>query len=234
MTDIFFASLSALWLGILTSISPCPLATNIAAVSFLSKKINHPKLVLYTGLAYAAGRMFTYAVLGALIIASLVKVPFLANLLQRYMNKVLGPLLFIVGVFLLDIIKLNIGSFSISHEKQNKLAEYGIIGSFALGVIFALSFCPIAAALFFGSLISLAVSTSFGIILPFFYGIGTAIPVLVFAIGISLGARSFSRWFTQAATLERHMRKITGVIFIVIGIYFIWSYIVINLVQKGA
>jgi len=98
-----------------------------------------------------------------------------------------------------------------------------------LGAIFALSFCPIAAALFFGSLIPLALNHSYGVTLPFFYGIGTGIPVLIFAIGVSLGVQSFSHWFHKIARIERYTRKITGVIFIMVGIYFIWSHIIIAL-----
>ena len=222
--------ISALWLGILTSISPCPLATNIAAVSFLSKKINHPKLVLRLGLSYTAGRMIAYAVLGVLIITSLVNVPLAANFLQKYMNKILGPVLFAVGLFLLDFIRFNVKGFSLSREKQSKLADSGMGGSFFLGVIFALSFCPIAAALFFGSLIPLALNHSCGAALPLFYGIGTGIPVLIFAIAVSLGVRSFSQWFHKVGKLERYTRKVTGAIFILVGIYFIWSHIIIALI----
>lgn len=228
MVQIMLPFVSALWLGILTSISPCPLATNIAAVSFLSKKINHPKLVLQSSIAYTVGRMFTYAVLGVIIITSLASVPAIANFLQKYMNRILGPILLIVGLLLLDIIKINIPSFSISQDKQTALAESGAKGSFILGVVFALSFCPIAAALFFGSLIPLALKSTYGIILPFFYGIGTGIPVVIFALGIAMGVTSFSKWFRKATVLELYMRKITGIIFILVGIYFIWGYIVIN------
>ena len=228
MVQVIIAVASALWFGILTSISPCPLATNIAAVSFLSKKINNPKFVLWSSLTYALGRMITYAVLGVIIITSLVSVPLAANFLQRYMNKILGPVLLIVGLFLLDIISLNLPRFSISQEKQNALAGSGIRGSFMLGMMFALSFCPIAAALFFGSLIPLALSRSYGVVLPFIYGIGTGIPVIVFAVGIALGVKSLSKWFHKAAGFERYTRKITGIIFILVGIYFIWAYIVIN------
>ena len=226
--QIILPIISALWLGILTSISPCPLATNIAAVSFLSKKINHPKLVLQSSIAYTVGRMLTYAVLGVVIITSLASVPATANFLQKYMNKILGPVLVIVGLFLLNIIKINIPSFSVSQDKQTALAESGTKGSFILGAIFALSFCPIAAALFFGSLIPLALKSTHGIILPFFYGIGTGIPVVVFALGIAMGVTSFSKWFRKVAVLELYTRKITGIIFILVGIYFIWGYIVIN------
>ncbi len=231
MIQMILPLVSALWLGILTSISPCPLATNIAAVSFLSKKINHPKLVLQSSIAYTVGRMLTYAVLGVVIITSLASVPATANFLQKYMNKIIGPVLLIVGLFLLDIIKFNIPSFSVSQDRQTALAESGIKGSFVLGAIFALSFCPIAAALFFGSLIPLALNSTYGIILPFFYGIGTGIPVIVFALGIAMGIKSFSKWFRKATALESYMRKITGIIFILVGIYFIWFHIIVNFLQ---
>ncbi|MGB2599970.1 MAG: sulfite exporter TauE/SafE family protein, partial [Candidatus Omnitrophota bacterium] len=92
------ALISALWLGILTSISPCPLATNIATISFLSKRVTHPRQVLLAGIAYTLGRMLTYSVLGILIIASLAKISFISNFLQRYMNMAIGPLLLLVGL----------------------------------------------------------------------------------------------------------------------------------------
>lgn len=230
MIEIILSLVSALWLGILTSISPCPLATNIAAVSFLSKKVNHPKLVLQSSIAYTVGRMLTYAVLGVIIITSLAGVPATANFLQKYMNKILGPVLLMVGLLLLDIIKVNIPSFSISQDKQAALAESGVKGSFILGAVFALSFCPIAAALFFGSLIPLALKSSYGIALPFLYGLGTGIPVVIFALGIAMGIKSFSKWFRKATLLESYTRKITGVIFILVGIYFVWTYIIAHYV----
>jgi len=229
MIDIILPFVSALWLGILTSVSPCPLATNIAAVSFLSKKVNHPKLVIQSSLAYTAGRMFTYTVLGIAIITSLVSIPVIANFLQKYMNKILGPVLLMVGLFLLDLITINIPSFSISQDKQSRLASSGAKGSFALGVIFALSFCPIAAALFFGSLIPLALTSSYGVILPLFYGVGTGIPVVIFALGLAMGIKSFSKWFCKTTIFELYMRKLTGIAFIFIGAYFIWNYIVANM-----
>lgn len=218
--------LSALWFGILTSISPCPLATNIAAVSFLSRKVNHPMNVCLSSIAYIVGRMMTYAIIGSIIIASLVSVPSIATFLQTYMNKFIGPLLILVGLFLIDIIKFKSFSVAISQEKQNKLADSGVMGAFLLGMLFALSFCPIAAALFFGSLIPLALNSKIGIIHPLIYGIGTGIPVAVFALGIMFGVKSFSNWFHKTAKIEQWTRKITGAIFILVGIYYIWSYII--------
>jgi len=232
MDELLLTFISALWLGILTSISPCPLASNIAAISFLSKKINHPKLVLWSSLAYTSGRVLAYTVLGAIIIASLGSVPTIANFLQKYINKILGPILIVVGLFLFDIIKINIGAFSISHQKQNALAASGAKGAFALGAIFALSFCPIAAALFFGSLIPLALKSNYGFILPLIYGIGTGIPVVIFAIAIALSIQSLSHWFKRFAAFELYTRKITGAIFILAGLYFSWFYIIATLCIK--
>jgi len=174
--------------------------------------------------------MTAYVIIGVILISSLAGIPATANFLQKYMNKILGPVLIIVGFLLLNILKLNFLDFSISSEKQNKLAEMGIFGSFALGAIFALSFCPISAALFFGSLIPLALNNNFGIVFPFIYGIGTGLPVIVFAIGVTLGVHSIAHWFNKVTKLEIYMRKITGAIFILIGIYFLWFHIIVTLV----
>ena len=114
MTEIFIGFASALWLGILTSISPCPLASNVAAISFLSKKITHPALVFISGLAYTLGRMVSYAILGWIIISSLLSVPQVAQFLQKYMGKALGPLLIITGLILLEIITIRLPGLSLS------------------------------------------------------------------------------------------------------------------------
>jgi len=216
--------ITALWLGILTSISPCPLASNIAAISFLSKNITRPRIVLLSGLLYTFGRMISYAVVGGIIIASLISIPRVAIFLQRYMNRALGPILIIAGLFLLDVIRFNMPSFSFSEDKKKSLAKAGLKGSFALGAVFALSFCPISAALFFGSLIPLSLNNKHGIVLPFIYGIGTALPVVLFAIAVSYGTKTLGVWFNKISQFERFARKSTGIIFILVGLYYLLSY----------
>lgn len=225
MMELLITFGSALWLGILTSISPCPLATNIAAVSFLSKKITHPAIVFISGLAYTLGRMAAYAVLGWIIISSLLSVPQVAQFLQKYMVKVLGPLLIITGLFLLEVITLKLSGIALSQKHQNKLIESGAPGAFLLGFIFALAFCPVSAALFFGSLIPLALNSKAGTLLPFIYGVGTGLPVLIFAVAIALGVTSLSHWFHKLTRLEYYMRIITGVTFILVGVYYTGIYI---------
>ncbi len=216
---------SALWLGILTSIGPCPLATNVAAISFLSKKIAHPALVFISGLAYTFGRMVAYAALGWVIINSLLSVPQVAQFLQKYMGKALGPLLILTGLILLEIITIRLPGLTLSQKHHNKLAESGAPGAFLLGFVFALAFCPVSAALFFGSLIPLALNHKIGAVLPFIYGIGTGLPVLVFAVAIALGVTSLSHWFNRITRLEYYTRKITGAIFIIVGLYYTGIYI---------
>ena len=217
--------LSALWLGILTSISPCPLATNIAAISFLSKRITNPIFVFFAGLAYTLGRVFSYAILGLLIIKSVLAVPEAAQFLQRYVVKAMGPILILTGLVVLKVIKLKFSRFALSEKHRNALIEAGAPGAFILGAFFALAFCPISAALFFGSLIPLALSHKIGSILPLVYGIGTGLPVLFFAVAIAIGVSSLKHWFSKLAVIELYMRKITGAVFILVGIYYTGIYI---------
>jgi cytochrome c biogenesis protein CcdA len=223
--EMLIAFGSAMWLGILTSISPCPLATNIAAVSFLSKKITHPAMVFISGLAYTFGRMVSYAVLGWIIINSLLGIPQVAQFLQKYMGKILGPLLIATGLILLEVVSIRLPVFAFSQKQHNKLAGAGAPGAFFLGLIFALAFCPVSAALFFGSLIPLALNSKIGTWLALIYGIGTGLPVLLFAVAIALGVTSLSRWFHRITTIEYCTRKITGVVFILVGLYYTGIYI---------
>jgi cytochrome c biogenesis protein CcdA len=219
------ASLTALWLGILTSISPCGLATNIAAVSFVSQRLASPRRVLFAGLLYTAGRMLTYAVLGVLVVAGAMSIPGVSIFLQKYMNRILGPVLIIVGMFLVGLLTLSFSGPTPSDSVQRKIAGGGPWGAGLLGIIFALTFCPVGAALFFGSLIPLSIRQESRFLLPIVYGIGTALPVIVFATMISLGANSISAAFVKATLFELWARRITGGVFILVGIYLSLKYI---------
>lgn len=222
--EIILAFGSALWLGVMTSISPCPLATNIAAITFLSKKINHPLLVLLSGLAYTAGRMAAYAGLGFLLIHSLLNIPQAAQFLQKYMTPSLGPFLIVTGLILLEVIKIRLPGSVFSHKQQSNLAQAGAPGACALGAVFALAFCPVSAALFFGSLIPLALNSPAGTGLTLVYGIGTGLPVLVFALAIAGGVTTLSRWLHRLSRIELYTRKAAGIIFILAGIYYLAVY----------
>jgi cytochrome c biogenesis protein CcdA len=225
MNSFVFAIATACWLGILTSISPCPLATNIAAVSYIGRQVGKPRIVLLTGMLYTAGRTLTYMILGALIVAGVLSMPKLSSVLQKYMNTFLGPILILVGMFLLDMIRLGVSGPGISERMQERADRYGIWGAGFLGCLFALSFCPLSGVLFFGSLIPLAIQHQSGIIMPMVYGIGTALPAFIFAILIALGAGYMGRVFDRVIVFERWARRFTGTIFILVGIYFTMVYI---------
>jgi len=216
MHEFLLGVLSALWLGILTSISPCPLATNIAAVSFIGRRVGQTRVVFLTGLLYMLGRMLTYVVLGILLVTSVLSIPQVSHILQKYMNKVLGPILIFVGMILLELIRVNISGSGLSEKMQKRVEAGGIWGAGLLGVVFALSFCPISAALFFGSLLPLSVKYKSGFALPALYGLGTGLPVFLFAVLMAFGAQSVAKAFNRLTQLEWWVRRITGGIFILI------------------
>jgi cytochrome c biogenesis protein CcdA len=216
---------SAFWLGILTSISPCPLATNIAAISYIGRRVDRPRLVFWAGMLYTLGRALTYLALGVLLVAGLLSAPLVSHFLQKYIIKLLGPILIIVGMFLLGLIRFSTSGSGINAGLQKRAESWGIWGAALLGFVFALSFCPLSAMLFFGSLVPLAVQYNSGVLLPLAYGIGTALPVFGFAVIIALGARSLGKAFNKITQFERWARRITGFIFIGVGAYFTLAYI---------
>ncbi|KLU07549.1 Cytochrome c biogenesis protein [Rhodopirellula islandica] len=219
MNGYWIAAGSALWLGILTSISPCPLATNIAAVSYVSRNLGQSWKTVVSSLLYTFGRVLAYTVLGTLVVASLLSAPGLAVGLQKYLNLFLGPLLILVGMILLGLIELPTGSGQGIQRLREKFEKLGFVGSALLGILFALSFCPVSAALFFGSLIPLAVKNDSSAFLPALYGVGTGLPVLVFAILLVFGKQSFSAFFTKVTHAETWLRRITGGSILAVGIY---------------
>ncbi|MBL0161896.1 MAG: sulfite exporter TauE/SafE family protein [Bryobacterales bacterium] len=220
-----WAAGTALWLGVLTSVSPCPLASNIAAISYIGKGIARPRRVLAAGVLYTLGRVVTYALLGWLLVTSLATVVGLSNNLQSVMNQLLGPVLMVAGLFLLELIRFNMGSLNLTAKLQERAGDWGLGGAAALGALFALSFCPVSAALFFGSLIPLAARSGSPIAMPMLYGLGTGVPVLAFAVVFSFGAQALSRTFQRITHLEVWARRVTGVVFILVGLYYTLNYV---------
>jgi len=224
--ELLAAAVSALGLGIVTSISPCPLATNIAAVSYIGRRVGKPRLVLSAGLLYALGRTLAYVALGVAIVAGLTTLTpeRIVLLLRRYMNLLLGPFLIVVGMFLLELVRFNVGGTGVSEKMQKRVDALGVWGALVLGMVFALSFCPTSAAWFFFSLIPLAITVDSSVALPTVYGVGTALPVLVFATLIALSAQSVGKAFGVVSKIEWWARRVTGVIFVLAGIFFSLRY----------
>lgn len=217
--------LTALWFGILTSISPCPLATNIAAISFIARKVDTMRTVVLSGLLYTVGRTVAYLGLGALIMAGLLASGDIALFLQRYLNQALGPILIMVGMVLLGLLGSSVSVTLVSDDMQKRAAKGGIGWAFLLGILFALSFCPVSAGLFFGIMIPLAAANQSAFILPTVYGAGTAVPVLAFALLIAFASQRLGSAFNFLAQIERWVRRITGVVFVLAGLYYSLVYV---------
>ena len=212
---------SAFVLGLLTAISPCPMATNITAIGFIGKDLGNKNRVFYNGLIYTLGRTFSYAMLAILFFfgADQFKV---SGIFQQYGERIIGPLLIIIGIFMLGVIRLNFPAFNRITERFQHRNRFNYWDVFLLGVFFALAFCPYSGVLYFGMLIPLTVSTS-GLHLPVVFAIATGIPVIIFAWLIAYTISGVGNLYHSIKSFEFWFRKVVAVIFIGIGIYYIIS-----------
>jgi cytochrome c-type biogenesis protein len=224
--DVNIPVLSALVLGFITAISPCPMATNIAAIAYVSRRVKERRYAVITGTLYTLGRMFSYSVIGILIIVGGLEIPGVATFLQDFGEQILGPLLIAVGAIMLivDRVPLSLGGGRLSSVGE-KVAGWGMIGGFLLGALFALAFCPYSAVLFFGLLIPLSLKSAGGVALPAVYAIGTGLPVLIFGVLISASVSRVSTWLNAVARVERIIRVAVSIIFIGVGIYLVVLWI---------
>jgi cytochrome c biogenesis protein CcdA len=218
--------ISAFLIGILVSISPCPLATNVTAIAYISRRVGEKKYAITAASLYTLGRMFSYSIIGVLIIVIGLGVAGISSLLQSIGEHWLGPLLIAVGVLLLFIDKL---PFVRGGDKLNdlgsKVADWGIIGGFLLGVLFAMAFCPFSAVLFFGVLIPLALKSTAGVLLPPAFAIGTGLPVLLLGIFLSFGVGRVASWINALNRAQPAIRIAVSIIFMGVGIYYVILWI---------
>jgi len=219
MDSFWLAVGTALWLGILTSISPCPLSTNIAAVSYVGRRVGSGRAVLLSGVLYTGGRSLAYLVLGAASVWSLMSMVSVSTFLQGTFSRLLGPILIVLGLVLLGIFEFRVPSVGVSDGLQTRVDRAGVWGAGILGLVFALAFCPVSAGLFFGGLVPLAVERSSPLLLPVVYGIGTALPVIIFAALLAAGARRLGAALDRVQVFERWARRVTAVVFIGVGVY---------------
>ncbi len=246
MTAYILYILAAFYLGLLTSISPCPLATNIAAISYVARKVGDTRLVINAGLLYTLGRCLLYLGLAVLLTTTALSIPAVSIFLQKYMHLVLGPIFLLLGMFLVGLITVSSGGTMMSQRMQQRVDAMGIWGALVLGVFFALSFCPTSAAWFFG-LVALIMGSEAGAItgvlervgialpeaalpggsfvLPLVYGIGTGVPVLVVAFLLAYSAKSVGKTYNVLSKVEWWARMITGWLFIVGGVGFSLTYV---------
>lgn len=217
---------AAFLIGLLASLGPCPLATNIAALGYISKELASPRRVLVTGGLYTLGRTLAYGGLGVAVLAAGVQISRVANSLQTVGEIALGPLLVLVGLVLLDVIRPNLAIGGAWLERwSQRLADRRGAGAFLLGALFALAFCPYSAALYFGVLIPLAFRSAGGLAFPLVFGIGTSVPVIVIGIPLALGTMRLASGLGVLTRVESGMRKLAALAFIGAGGFMLWNWI---------
>lgn len=213
--------LTAFLIGVLTSISPCPLVTNITAIAYISKDIKTPKNTLLNGLSYTLGRGISYTILAILMYFGLSSFQ-VSSVFQGWGDKVLGPILIVVGLIMFDVIKLNLKTQNGQVEKLKVwLSTKGYVGALLLGMLFALAFCPYSGVLFFGVLTPLILSSSEGILLAPLFSLGTGLPVIIFSFIIAFSIQKMSQAFAVVSKVEKISRIVVASTFILVGLYYL-------------
>lgn len=224
LTDLLdqstFPVLSAFILGLLTALSPCPLATNITAIGYISRNLDDRNRVFINGLIYTSGKAISYIGLAIILYFGADQIK-LAGFFQKYGEKLLGPFLIILGLLILGIFTFNFPAFGKFTEWfQNKKSKR-YWDSLLLGIVFALAFCPYSGVLYFGMLIPMTISSPSGLYLPVIFAIATGIPVIIFAWLIAYTVSGVGRLYNRLKTFELWFRRVIAVLFIGIGIYYI-------------
>lgn len=217
--------ISAFLLGLMTAISPCPLATNISATAYLSKDLTDKRKVLFSSLLYTLGRAISYVGVGLLIYLGASKFD-ISTLFNTYGEKLLGPLLIIIGLFMLNVIKLGkLTGVGVSQKISDKISGKGYISAVLMGIVFALAFCPYSGVLYFGMLIPMSVADDASLINLLSFSIGTGLPVVIISIILAYGLAGVGSVFNKIKAFEKWFRKIVGVVFLLTGIYYILIFI---------
>jgi len=213
--------LSAIVLGLMTAISPCPLATNITAVGFISKDIGNRNRVFANGLLYTLGRAISYTTIPLIIYFGADQFKF-SGFFQRYGEKVLGPVLIIIGLLMLDVIKIKFPGLNGLTSKMENKTKWGYLDSMLLGMIFALAFCPYSGVLYFGMLVPMTISSASGLYLPMVFALATGVPVILFSWILAFSVGSIGGVYNKLKNFEIWFRRVIALLFIIAGIYYIF------------
>ncbi len=212
--------ISAFLLGLMTAISPCPLATNITAIGFISKDVKDKNKVFINGLVYTLGRALSYTLLAVIIFIGADQFK-ISGWFQQYGEKIIGPLLIVIGLLILDIIKIKFPGLNqlARRFQKNGISSYWEV--MVIGILFALAFCPYSGVLYFGMLIPMTISSASGLYLPVVFAIATGIPVIIFAWLLAFTVSGVGKLYNRLKTFEIWFRRIIAFVFIGIGVYYI-------------
>ena len=218
--------LAAMLFGLLAAVGPCTMATNFAAIAYIGRRVSDRKFAILASLLYSLGRMFTYTIIGSLIIGIGLEVPAIRNFTENFGAYVLGPFLIAGGILMLVSDRLSFGGGGGRLAAiGNKVSQWGLGGAFLMGAVFAFAFCPYSAVLFFAVMIPMALTSSAGITFPAMFAVGTGLPVIFFGALISAGVAAASTWIASVTRAEKWIRIAMAVVFIGVGIYILVYYL---------
>ena len=220
-----YSFLTAIILGLMTAISPCPLATNISAIGFISRNIENRRRVFINGLVYTLGRAISYTGLALIIFFGASKMN-ISMIFQGWGEKLLGPVLILVGLLMLDVIKLKFPGLSGLTDKIGENSKGSYWGTLLLGMVFALAFCPYSGVLYFVMLIPMTVASASGLYLPILFAIATGLPVIIFAWLLAYAVGNVGKLYNRIKVFELWFRRVVSVIFIAVGIYYILIFFI--------
>jgi sulfite exporter TauE/SafE len=220
-----FSFLTAIILGLMTAISPCPLATNISAIGFISRNIENRRRVFINGLVYTLGRAISYTGLALIIFFGASKMH-VSMIFQGWGERLLGPVLILVGLLMLDIIKIKLPGFSGLTDKIGENGKGSYWSTLLLGMVFALAFCPYSGVLYFVMLIPMTVTSAGGLYLPVLFAIATGLPVIIFAWLLAYAVGNVGKLYNRIKLFELWFRRVVSVIFIAVGIYYILIFFI--------
>jgi cytochrome c biogenesis protein CcdA len=215
-----YSILTAFILGLMTAISPCPLATNISAIGFISRDLSDRRRVFLNGLVYTAGRMISYTGLALILYFGASQMD-ISRIFQGWGEKILGPLLILIGLFMLDVLKIRFPGFSRLTERIGAESGGSYWGSLLLGMVFAMAFCPYSGVLYFAMLIPMTIASASGLYLPAVFALATGLPVILFAWLLAYAVGNVGKLYNQIKTFERWFRRVVAVLFIGVGIYYV-------------
>ena len=215
--------LTAFLLGILTAISPCPLATNITAIGYISKDIGNKHRIFWSGLLYTLGRIIAYTLLGVIIISILregTSMFAIQKNIAKYGELLIAPALILIGLFMLFGHKLNLPKFGFNGNGNDKLKKKGGWGALLLGILFSLAFCPTSGVFYFGMLMPMSAAETGGYLLPVIYAIATGLPVIIVAWILAYSVASLGKFYNRIQIIQKWFTKIVAILFIAVGIYY--------------
>jgi cytochrome c-type biogenesis protein len=217
--------LTALLLGLLGSTAPCQLTTNASAIALVAQRMADVKGAWKTALAYTAGKVVVYSLVGSLILALGLQLDLATIPVAIWARKALGPLMLVIGLYLVGVFQLNLSlEQGLSRWLEGRVSHQGVTGAFFLGLIFSLAFYPTLFWLFFGLLIPLAMASQGGWSFPGMFALGTALPLLGFTYVVGLGTTLARGYMTRMKGLDRYLRRIAGVIILVAGLHDTLTY----------